>query len=471
MAKKSIAKKRKKHNRKKWVVTPQAPLCALGEVLRAREVFQPLHDTVSIRQKTVVYRPSDKLVFVVLGMLSGAETVSEIQTKVRPDRGLLGAFGYQKCADASVIQQTLDASTEATVASLEAALAKVRLEQSQRHEVSSAGAPEQIRVDIDLSALPIGKHAEGAKKGYVAKKQNTYTRQLARLVCGETQEIFVNQLYPGDTRSDAVFKTMLGKLETVLTLDRVAKRSRVRIRFDAGFGTDANINYALWRGFQLIGKMYTSRRIQKLVATVAEWVSVPTRKGVCGREAGWVKQPHRYARRTVQVAVRTPKKDGTWSYAVLVSTDINATLEELLLEYDQRSGAPENSFAQDYQALSLRKYRKAGFIAQQVLLLLAELAHNLMIWMKTWFIEAVETPQDASEQTENSHRKARKMLQSRGLKRIRRDILAIPGKVCFEGKKVVGIRINPFYPLIQHVSTATKALFQHYGILVLLDKI
>ena len=84
MAKKSIAKKRKKHNRKKWVVTPQAPLCALGEVLRVREVFQPLHDAVDIRQKTVVYSPADKLVFVVLGMLSGAETVSEIQTKVRP---------------------------------------------------------------------------------------------------------------------------------------------------------------------------------------------------------------------------------------------------------------------------------------------------------------------------------------------------------------------------------------------------
>ena len=82
-------------------------------------------------------------------------------------------------------------------------------------------------------------------------------------MCGETQEIFSNQLYPGDTRSDAVFKKMLGKLETVLTLDRVEKRSRVRLRFDAGFGRDANINYALWRGFQLIGKMYTSRRIQK----------------------------------------------------------------------------------------------------------------------------------------------------------------------------------------------------------------
>ena len=469
MAKRSIARKRQKRNRKKWVVSPQVPLCALGEVLRVREVFQPLHDMVNIRQKTVVYRPTDKLVFLVLGMLSGAEVVSEIQSKVRPDRGLLGAFGYARCADASVIQQTLDACTEATVVSLESALGEVRLKQGQRCQVSSEGQAE-LRVDIDLSALPIGKSAEGAKKGYVAKKQNTYTRQLARLVCGETQEIFSNQLYPGDTRSDTVFKTMLGKLQTVLTLDTVEKRSRVRLRFDAGFGTDANINYALWQGYQLIGKMYTSRRIQKLVASVVAWVSVPTRKGVRGREAGWVKQPHRYARRTVQVAVRTPKKDGTWSYAVLVSTDMTATLRDLVLEYDRRSGAPESSFSQDYQALSLRKYRKRGFIAQQVLLLLAALAHNLMIWLKTWFIEAVEKSQAPSEETQNAHQKTTEMLRSRGLKRLRRDVLAIPGKVCFEGKKVVGIRINPFYPFIQHVSTATKALFQQYGILVLLDK-
>lgn len=166
MAKRSIARKRKKHNRKKWVITPQAPLCALGEVLRVREVFQPIHAHVSIPQKTVVYRPTDKLVFVVLGMLSGAETVSEIQSKVRPDRGLLAAFGYQRCANASVIQQTLDASTQATVASFEVALAQVRLKQGRRH-LTSDEAQEGIRVDIDVSPLPIGKHAEGSKKGYI----------------------------------------------------------------------------------------------------------------------------------------------------------------------------------------------------------------------------------------------------------------------------------------------------------------
>ena len=68
------------------------PLCALGEVLRGKDVFQPIHTSVSIDQKTVVYRPTDKLVFLVLGMLSGAETVSEINTKVRPDGVLLTAF-------------------------------------------------------------------------------------------------------------------------------------------------------------------------------------------------------------------------------------------------------------------------------------------------------------------------------------------------------------------------------------------
>ena len=469
MAKKSIAKKRKRRNRKKWVVTPQAPLCALGEVLRLREVFQPLHDKVHISQKTVVYRPTDKLVFVVLGMLSGAETVSDIQTQVRPDRGLLGAFGYERCADASVIQQTLDAATEATVTSLEMALREVRLKQGQRCQVPVA-AEDEIHVDIDLSALPIGKHAEGSERGYVAKKPNTYTRQLARMVCGETQEIFTQALYTGTTNSAAVFKPMLGKLETVLALDTVEKRSRVRLRFDAGFGTDANINYALWRGYQLIGKMYNTRRIQKLVATVEDWVSLPTCKGVKGREAGWVKHPHRYGRHTVQIAVRTPKKDGTWSYAVLVSTDTTATLEDLVLDYDKRSGAPESSFCQDYQALSLRKYRKSGFIAQQVLLLLAELAHNLMIWMKNWFIDAVGRPQAPSQATENAQAKTTEMLQSRGLKRIRRDLFAIPGKVCFEGKKVVGIRINPLYPMITHAAIACKALFKQYEMVVLLDK-
>ena len=72
----------------------------------------------------MAYRPTDKLVFLVLRMLSGPETVSKINTKVRPDRALLKAFGYQRCADQSMIQRTLDAAMDATVVELETALAE-----------------------------------------------------------------------------------------------------------------------------------------------------------------------------------------------------------------------------------------------------------------------------------------------------------------------------------------------------------
>ena len=89
-------------------------------------------------------------------------------------------------------------------------------------------------------------------------------------------------------------------------------------------------------------------------------------------------------------AVRTPKKDGTWSYAVLVAT----TCKPLCFMTD---AAPQRVLSLRIIKLSLRKYRKSKFIAQQVLLLLAQLAHNLMIWMKYWLIEAVEKPDTASE--------------------------------------------------------------------------
>ena len=66
-------------------------------------------------------------------------------------------------------------------------------------------------------------------------------------------------------------------------------------------------------------------------------------------------------------------------------------LAEIVKKYDQRSDVPESTFCQDYQALSLRKYRKSGFVAQQVLVLLAQLAYNLLIWVKDW-LAAAPTP-------------------------------------------------------------------------------
>ena len=48
--------------------------------------------------------------------------------------------------------------------------------------------------------------------------------------------------------------------------------------------------------------------------------------------------PHRYGRRTVQVAVRTPTEKGGYTDSVLVTTDLLASLTDIVTDYDKRCG-------------------------------------------------------------------------------------------------------------------------------------
>ena len=57
-----------------------ASLAALGPVLAAKRIFAPIHAGVQIAQKQVRYRPTDKLVFVTLGVLAGAKVVYDGDT-------------------------------------------------------------------------------------------------------------------------------------------------------------------------------------------------------------------------------------------------------------------------------------------------------------------------------------------------------------------------------------------------------
>ena len=257
MAKKRIHQRKKKRNRKKKVSTTDVPLCAIGAVLHEKDFFAPIHQTVDIGQKTIEYRPTDKLVFATLGIIAGAETVSEINTVLRPHRPLLSAFGYDKCADQSVIQDTANAATAANAEQLESAIGQIWL----KHNRIGLTVPDEntkavTTIDMALSPLPTSKRAEKSEKGYVAKKKNQYTRQLARVVAPDTQEIITQQLYSGSTKSLTVFKEMVYQMEQALGLTTTAQRQRIRLRLDAGFGTDENINFALWRGYQILVKVF-----------------------------------------------------------------------------------------------------------------------------------------------------------------------------------------------------------------------
>jgi len=52
--------------------------------------------------------------------------------------------------------------------------------------------------------------------------------------------------------------------------------------------------------------------------------------------------------------------------------------------YDQRGGGIETSFKGDKQGLGMGKRNKKRFAAQQMVMLLGSLAHNVIVWARRW---------------------------------------------------------------------------------------
>jgi len=174
MAKKSISRRKKKRKEKRHpnvdeIATTHVPLCALGEILKEKHLFSEIHHQVEINQKSLDYRPTDKLVFASIGFIAGAESVYDINSTLRSNKPLLVAFGYEKCADQSVIQQTINAATDENVSQLEQAINEIFKDNNQTIFFldEDLKGSKQVTIDIDLSPLPASKRAEGSKKGYV----------------------------------------------------------------------------------------------------------------------------------------------------------------------------------------------------------------------------------------------------------------------------------------------------------------
>jgi hypothetical protein len=216
--------------------------------------------------------------------------VFDLNQNLRVDRPLLKAFGYQKCADQSVIQDTLNAATVENVQQLEDALKIIWDENNLTSSLLENAQREGrvVTIDMDLSGMPASKNAEESEKGYFSGKRNIYGRQLARILVPETQELVSESLYPGNKLSCKAFKDMVKKMERILSLDTESQREVIRLRLDAGFGTDENINYALWRGYHLLTKMYSGKRAKVLARSVQEWVDISPDSNNTPRQANHI---------------------------------------------------------------------------------------------------------------------------------------------------------------------------------------
>ena len=101
------------------MTTSRASLCALGEYLRRHCFFAPLREQVTILQKTVTYRPIEKILDGLLGMRCGAKTISQSHSTMRLAPAVQRACGRTGCAEQSTIARTLKACTAETVDQLE----------------------------------------------------------------------------------------------------------------------------------------------------------------------------------------------------------------------------------------------------------------------------------------------------------------------------------------------------------------
>jgi len=377
--------------------TGHASLAAVGLKLAELKLFEPIAQQVQIAQKTIKDRPSDKLYDAFISILAGAHGLVEINTRLRADVGLQRAFGRSRCAEQSVVQDTLNACTAENVKQMEQAIDSIYRQHSQGYQHDYQASFQVL--DVDMSGLPCGPKAAFATKGYFAKQRNRRGRQLGRVLATRYEEIVVDRLFEGKTQLTRALQPLMLAAEEGLQLDE-DKRCRTIVRVDAGGGSLDDVNWLLARGYLVHCKDYSGKQAKGLAKSVADWYVDPYQPE---RQFGWVSEvTDAYVRPVKRIAVRCHQPDGQFAYGVLISAlsaqhvlvltgqslslldDPAAVLLAYATFYDQRGGGVETSFKGDKQGLGIGKRSKKRFEAQQMVMLLGSLAHNVIVWARDW---------------------------------------------------------------------------------------
>jgi hypothetical protein len=446
--------------------TPRAGLCALGAQLQALRFFEPLERQVQVHQKVVKHRPIDKLKDGFIGVLGGISGLYLTDKVVRADPALQLAFGRTGCAQQATIHDTLQACQPDNVAQLRRAFNELFRQHSQtcRHDFNQ----QVLILDLDLSGERTSKRAEQARKGYFAGHRNAYGRQHGRVLAAQYDEIVVDRLYAGNTHLSSVMTAVIQETESVLNLSP-EQRHQVLIRIDAAGGGEERIDWLLERGYQVHIKMFSWKRAAKLARSVEVWHPSP---GHPNRQVGLVWRAYRFARPTIQVAARSAKAKGGWSYHVIVSSlapeqvialsgrppeaawEAEPIIQAYADVYDDRSGPIEHSFGEDHQGLPLCKRHRRAFVAQEMMLLLLSLAHNTLIWSREWLAEGY--PQ----------------VRGLGILRLVRDVLQVPGLVTFDAtSRLIQIELNALDPWATELVNAWQPVLTPLGIAVTLTEL
>jgi hypothetical protein len=401
-------------------------VAVFGYWLRQTNFLTPLWAALNWSIKTYEHTPAAKLQTLLASILVGNRAVSQINTTIRPDLALARAWGQAQFAEQSTVADMLDHATEVQVKQLQEGSATLLRQYSRalRHDFDA----RCLVVDYDTTGLLITKNAEGSEKGYFTGHRNRYGRQLVRITAPTYHETLGSFLYQGSCRAFTTLKAVMSDLEQRLALSR-RQRQRTIVRSDGGIGTDANINWLLWRDYQVLIKGFSHTRAAaqaRLITKPEAWMSDPDQE----RWITMAVAPPRFGRRADFYVLRWPTTRG-FRYGTLINTVPGLSPLGAWHLCDGR-GAAEVEIRADKQGLKLPKRRKHKLAAQMILILLTDIAHNLL----AWFHAAILSNGPCADF---------------GALRMIEDLFTIPGQLEFKDGvlcKVALLETHPFAPFM-----------------------
>lgn len=233
------------------------------------------------------------------------------------------------------------------------------------------------------------------------------------------RETIWSEVFAGNRHTSNCLQPAVLGAENALELDAQQKQRTVW-RIDGGGGSDDHIRWLLSRGYHVMVKGASNRRAEALSRQVTRWDAY--------RDVwlGQVESPVDFGRSVQVIVKRRRTKDG-FCHSYYVSTLKMPSKGAWMAKYDDRGGAEVEQFRNDKSGLHLAARRKQHLPAQKALILLTDLAHNLLADFHQTTLAGTK-------------------FEDFGIKRMVRDLLAIPGKLTFAGTQLKRIDLLESHP-------------------------